>query len=317
MPLPDSTTPPRVLVIGSINMDLVARVPAIPRPGETLTGRSLDFIPGGKGANQAVAAARLGAQVSMAGRLGDDAFSATLREGLTAAGIDTTAVLSTPNTASGTAWISVADDGQNAITVIPGSNGAVTVEDVARWEAIIAASELLLLQLEIPVDAVAAAIRLARRHGVRTILDAAPVPVTPLPAECYDVDILTPNQVEAELLTGVPVDQLSSAMVASARLLDRGARQVVIKLGALGAWLTEGKSQGIHYPPFPITPVDTTAAGDAFTAALGVAWTAGLSPRQAVRYANAAGALATTRMGAQPSMPTRAELEAFLADAIA
>ncbi len=312
MPLPDSTTPPRVLVIGSINMDLVARVPAIPRPGETLTGRSLTFIPGGKGANQAVAAARLGAQVSMAGRLGDDAFSATLRHGLEATGIDTAAILSTPNTASGTAWISVADDGQNAITVIPGSNGLVTVEDVLGWEPIISASDLLLLQLEIPVDAVAAAIRLARRHGVRAILDVAPVPSAPLPAECYNVDVMTPNQLEAELLTGLCVDSVDAAQAAAARLRERGARRVVIKLGSLGAWLTDADSTGVHVPPYSITPVDTTAAGDAFTAALGVVWSGGDSLHNAVRYANAAGGLATTRIGAQPAMPTRTEVDEFV-----
>lgn len=307
--MPSDCVPPRVLVLGSINMDLVARVPAIPRAGETLTGRSLEYVPGGKGANQAVAAARLGADVRMCGRLGDDACSSTLREGLLSAGVDASLVLTTPNCASGVAWISVDDSGRNAITVIPGSNGRVTPADVRAWEPAIQATDLLLLQLEVPLDAVAAAVSMARRHGVRIVLDVAPVPGEPLPEELWTVDLLSPNQVEAEQLVGFPVESVESASEAARVLLDRGPQAVVIKLGALGAFAIDRSGLAAHVPALRIAPVDTTAAGDAFTAALGIAWAGGESLLEAVRWGCGAGAAAAMKPGAQPSMPTRAEID--------
>ncbi len=309
---PSNFVPPRVLVLGSINMDLVARVPTIPRAGETLTGRSLEYIPGGKGANQAVAAARLGTDVRMCGRLGDDAFSTTLRRELTSAGVDVAHVLTTPNCASGAAWISVDDDGRNAITVIPGSNGRVTPADVQAWEPAIQAADLLLLQLEVPLETVAAAVSLAQRHNVRVVLDVAPVSGEALPAELWQVDLLSPNQIEAELLVGFPVETVESAAKAARTLLDRGPRSVVIKLGALGAYVLNNDGVAAHVPAFEIVPVDTTAAGDAFTAALGIAWAGGQSLLEAVRWGCAAGAVAATKPGAQPSMPTHAEIDRLL-----
>ncbi|MBI1347468.1 ribokinase [bacterium] len=303
----------KVVVLGSINMDLVAHVPRIPRPGETLTGRSLSYVPGGKGANQAVAAARLGAHVQMLGRLGDDPFAATLRHGLQAAGVNTQQVLVTPDTASGLAWIGVADDGQNSITVIPGANGSVTPNDVSLWEPQIAAGEVLLMQLEVPPSTVAAAIAVARQHGVRVVLDAAPSPTEPLPAACWQVDLLSPNQTEAEQLLGRPVNSLMEAQAAAQQLLERGPQHVVIKLGELGAWLASREGLSQHIPPCPVSPVDTTAAGDAFTAAMSVEWALGQSLTDACRWACAAGALATLTSGAQPSMPTREQVVELIA----
>lgn len=304
-----SAVAPRIAVVGSINMDLVATVPRMPASGETLTGRALQFIPGGKGANQAVAAARLGAGVSMFGRLGDDAFATTLRDGLQANSVDETHVLNTTGVSSGVAWISVDDAGANAITVIPGSNGQVTPADIAQWSDAIVACDIILVQLEIPLPAVVAVVQLARQHKRPVILDVAPVPAEPLPDELWTVDVLSPNQTEAELLTEVVVDSVNAAKQAAAMLLDRGPKCVVLKLGALGA-LVAGQDRAPEYlPAYEITPVDTTAAGDAFTAALTVAMAEGRPLSEAARYGCAAGACAAQKFGAQPAMPTRDEVE--------
>ena len=306
--LPAPAQRPRVVVIGSINMDLVAEVPHIPAAGETLTGNSLSYIPGGKGANQAVAAARLGAEVRMCGRLGDDAFSATLRHGLTDNGIDATRVLTTAGTSSGVAWIHVDTAGRNSITVIPGSNGQVTPDDVRGWEDVIQAADVLLLQLEIPCDAVAEAVGLAQHHRVPVVLDLAPIPQQALPESLWSADILSPNQIEAAQLVGFPVTDLASATSAAQILLARGPRGVVIKLGELGALIATHDQPPLHIPALPVTPVDTTAAGDAFTAAFAVAWAETSSWQAAVEFACRAGAAATLTRGAQPSMPTRDQL---------
>jgi ribokinase len=289
-------------------MDLVARVPRIPSSGETLTGRDLQFITGGKGANQAVAAARLGATVSLFGRLGDDAFATTLRAGLRDNGVDDTHVLHTPGVSSGVAWISVDDAGANAITVIPGANGCVTADDVARWSAAIVACDVILLQLEIPLPAVAAVVQLARQHHRRVVLDVAPVPPEPLPDDLWLVDVLSPNQTEAELLTEVVVDSVNAAKQAAAMLLDRGPRSVVLKLGELGALIAERDGSPEYVPACPVTPVDTTAAGDAFTAAVGVVLAEGRALSEAARFGCAAGTCATLKLGAQPAMPSRADV---------
>jgi ribokinase len=296
---------PRIAVVGSINMDLVARVPRVPLSGETLTGRELQFIPGGKGANQAVAAARLGAAVSLFGRLGEDAFATTLRDGLKANGVDDTHVPNTAGVSSGVAWISVDDAGANAITVIPGANGCVTPDDIARWSAAIVACDVILLQLEIPLPAVAAVVQLARQHSRRVVLDVAPVPTAPLPDDLWAVDVLSPNQTEAELLTEVVVDSVNAAKQAAATLLDRGPRAVVLKLGELGALLAERDGVPEYVPTQRVTPVDTTAAGDAFTAAVAVALAEGRSLAEAARFGCAAGTCATLKFGAQPAMPSR------------
>lgn len=309
-----SAASPRIAVIGSINMDLVARVPRLPQTGETLTGHSLAFIPGGKGANQAVAAARLGAAVSLFGRLGDDAFAETLRAGLRSQSVDDSQVLNTSGVASGLAWIGVDDAGQNAITVIPGANGRVTPDDIASWSAAIVACDVILLQLEIPLAAVVAVIELARQHGRRVVLDVAPVPNEPLPVELFQVDVLSPNQTEAELLTEVVVDSVNAARQAAAMLLDRGPQAVVLKLGELGTLVAERDRPPEYVPAVRVTPVDTTAAGDAFTAAFAVGLAEGRTLVDAAHFGCAAGTLATLKLGAQPAMPSRAEVERWRSD---
>lgn len=304
--------PARIVVVGSINMDLVARVARLPNPGETVPARDLQFIPGGKGANQAVAAARMGAHITMIGRVGDDPFGQSLRNGLRAENINCDLVHVVTNCASGLAWIGVGDDGNNAITVVPGANGRLTPQDIDACEAVIAAADAVLLQLEIPLETAARAAELARRHRVSVILDSAPVPSQALPAALWTVNVLSPNQTEAESLTGIRVDSIPAAYQAAKVLRSRGAQQVVIKLGELGAvWLDENKHLG-HVPARKIQPVDTTAAGDAFTSAMTVALAEGQPLPMAVQWGCAAGTLAALKPGAQPAMPTRREVEAAL-----
>jgi len=301
------TRPPLIVVVGSINMDLVARMVHLPRPGETVSGESFQTISGGKGANQAVAASRLGARVVMIGRLGDDSFGTTLRQNLIAEGIDTDHVIETTGCSSGVALIGVESTGANAITVIPAANGRLSEDDVLSRRAIIAAANALIVQLETPIPTVAAALRIAKQHGVLSVLD--PAPAAPLPEALIQVDILSPNQSEAETLTGICVRDWDSAESAARELQRRGAKDVVIKLGSSGACLCshDGKVQRISAVSADI--VDTTAAGDAFTAALTVARCEGHSLADATRFGCLAGTLACTRFGAQPAMPTRAELE--------
>ena len=302
--------PPRnVFVIGSANIDLVTRVPRCPKPGESLIGSSFATITGGKGANQAVAAARLGARVTFAGCVGADAFGQMQRDALAAEGIGLDHLKTTPEAPTGTAIITVGDDGQNSIVVTPGANYALHPRDIAALAPALRAADALLLQLEVPLDTTAAALRLAREAGTLTILDAGPAQA--LPAELIALaDIISPNETEAHALTGVEVTDLASAERAAQRLLELGARAVVLKLGARGALLHTSNTTH-HAAPFTVTPVDTTAAGDAFTAALALRW--GTAPAaEVLRFANAVGALATTRHGAQPAMPTHDEVERFL-----
>lgn len=300
-------TSPRITVLGSINMDLVVRCQHLPRPGETIIAEDFREIPGGKGANQAVAAARLGASVSMIGRVGDDAFAGRLLETLRNEQIDTEAVLQTSDSASGVAIVAVEDSGENAILVVSGANARVSAADVAQHAERIRNSDVLLLQLEIPVETVLAAIRVARDAGVRVILDPAPVPGS-FPEPLLHVDALTPNRSEAAAILGRGVDSADDARAAAHELVQRGARQAVITLGAEGAVLSDGHSEQ-WVPPFPVKTVDTTAAGDAFAAALAVRWAETHSLTDAVRFASAAGALAASRAGAQPGMPRRPDVD--------
>jgi ribokinase len=303
---------PHVVVVGSVNMDLVVRVPHLPGPGQTLAADGLETIPGGKGANQAVAAARLGARVTMIGRVGDDAFGPRLRAGLEGEGVAVDHLLTTAGCSSGIALIGVETSGENAIIIVAGANGRLSPLDVQERESVIASADVLLVQLEVPSETVAAAVAVARRHGVRVILDPAPAPRGPLPEGLRAVDVLTPNQTEAQGLTGIGADDVSGARRAAALLLQSGARSVVVKLGALGALVSEGEGPGVCVPTPRVEAVDTTAAGDAFTAALAVGLAEGLPLPVAARLGCAAGTLAVTRFGAQPAMPTRAEVEAFL-----
>ncbi|HWQ13220.1 MAG TPA: ribokinase [Roseiflexaceae bacterium] len=298
-----------VVVFGSINMDLVVRTPRLPAPGETLTGHTFFTAPGGKGANQAVACARLGAPTRMVGRVGQDVFAPALRESLAAAGAEISGVLETPGP-SGVAVIAVDDAAENTIVVVPGANGTVGIEDVARLEAALAGARVLLLQLEVPVEAVLAAAQAARRRGVTVVLD--PAPARKLPPELYTAaDIITPNETETEVLTGVPVRDGAAAERAARELLARGVGRAVIKMGGRGVYSADSAG-GAHHPAFPVTPVDTVAAGDAFNGGLAAALCAGHPFDEALRWGLAAGAISVTRAGAQASMPTRAELLALL-----
>ena len=304
-----------ICVLGSINMDLVARAPHLPAPGETLTGHSFTTVPGGKGANQAVACARLGTHTRLVGRVGGDGFGDALLRSLQDYGVDTTHVTVDDAVSSGVALITVDDQAQNTIIVIPGANGRIGVPDLARLDQAFrdTSTSYLLLQLEVPLDAVVAAAGLARELGVGVILD--PAPAAPLPADLYTlVDILTPNESEAAALVGFPVHEVDAAEAAAEVLLQRGTRRVVIKMGALGAYAatTEG---GKFYPALPVTAVDTVAAGDAFNGALAVALAGGQSFEEALIWALAGGACAVTVAGAQPSMPDRDALLALLARA--
>ena len=302
---------PRIVIVGSINLDLVARVPKLPRPGETVLGREFKQVPGGKGANQAVAAALLGADVTMIGRVGDDLFGGQLIDALRQRGVRTDLVQPTAGTTSGLALIGVEGSGQNAIIVIGGANQRLSPDDVREREAAIAAADALLVQLEVPLETVAAALEIARRSGVFAVLD--PAPAANLPNALLAVDLISPNQTEAEALTGLVVRSASDAARAAAALHQQGVRQVVIKLGEQGALASEAGGEAIHVPAPAVTVVDTTAAGDAFTAALAVALIEGQPLALATRLACAAGSLATTREGAQDAMPMREDVERLLA----
>jgi ribokinase len=301
---------PKITVVGSLNMDLIVRTPRIPSPGETIIGSGFHTAPGGKGANQAVAAARLGAQVSMVGRVGKDEFAATLLENLKLANVNTQFVIQDPEASTGVALIEVDDSGENSIVVASGANMRVTSLDVDAAQEAISAADLLLLQLEIPLKTVLQAAVLAKRKNVTVILN--PAPARKLTSELLRlVDIIIPNETETALLTGLPVDSQSEIRVAASSLLTSGVKTIILTLGENGALLTqEGKSD--KFPAFQVNPVDTTAAGDAFVGGFAVALAEGKSVTEAIRWGNAAGALATTRLGAQPSLPIRQDVEIML-----
>lgn len=296
--------PPSIAVLGSANMDLVAYVATAPRRGETVTGRAFRTAPGGKGANQAVAAARSGGAVSMIGAVGGDVFGARLREALSGSGVDTDG-LRTVGAESGTAHIVVDDDGGNAIVVVPGANG--TVDGLAEGdEPRIAAAGALLLQLEIPLAGVLAGARAAHRHGVRVVL--TPAPARQLPPELLSVtDLLVPNEHEAELLTG------ESRPSAAADALLALVPEVVVTLGAAGSLYAARGAAPVHVPAPRVKAEDTTAAGDTFVGALAVALGEGRAMPEAMAWASAAAALSVQRPGAQASMPERAATDAFAA----
>ena len=297
-----------IVVVGSANVDLVTRVPRCPKPGESLIGSSFATIPGGKGANQAVAAARLGANTWFAGCVGDDAFGALQRRTLSDAGVDVTHLKVHESEPTGTAVILVADEGQNSIVVTPSANYGITPADIEQLEPVLREAGALLLQLEIPLDTVEAALDLAARLDVLSILDAGPAQKVHA-GIVGKARIVSPNETEAEAMTGIAVDSIESARAAADALHAMGAREVVVKLGEQGA-LYSGE-EVLHASPFRVNAVDTVAAGDAFTAALATVWRR-LPKQDVLRFANAAGALATTTPGAQPSMPTHAAVEAFL-----
>jgi ribokinase len=303
------TPAPQVVVFGSVNMDLVARVPRFPDAGETLIGDAFSTLPGGKGANQAVAAARLGVQVRMVGRVGQDAFGQALLSALRGQGVNTDGVAVVPGS-SGVAVIEVEAGGENRIVVIPGANGTAGTADLARLDAALDGAGVLLLQLEVPLPAVLAAARLAHARGVRVILD--PAPARALPAELYALtDLLTPNESETATLVGFPVRTAKDVAHAARELLSRGVREVLIKRGASGAFWMNGE-MARAFPAFPVRALDTVAAGDAFNGGLAAALGEGRPMTEAIRWASATGAISVTRPGAQSSLPSRAEVLALL-----
>ena len=301
--------PANVVVIGSLNMDLVTRAPRLPKGGETLIGHSFATVSGGKGANQAVAAARLGARVAMVGCVGNDDYGVQLREALLAEQIDCQAV-STVEDSSGVALIVVDDNSQNAIVIVAGANGAMTPAVIDRFDAVLQAADVIICQLEIPDATVGHAIKRARALGKTVILNPAPAS-RPLPADWFAaIDYLIPNESEASALSGLPVDSLQSAESAANQLIAMGAGKVIITLGAQGSLFANGKGFE-HFPAPKVQAVDTTAAGDTFVGGFAAALASGKSEAEAIRYGQVAAALSVTRAGAQPSIPTMSDVQAF------
>jgi ribokinase len=301
----------KLVVIGSSNTDMIVQVPRIPLPGETILGGQFQTAPGGKGANQAVAAARAGADVSLIACVGDDSFGREALAGFAADGIDCEHVVIDPAAPSGVAQIFVAADGENSIGVASGANACLTPAHIEQTAATIESANTVLLQLEIPLETVIRAAEIGAAAGCRVILN--PAPAQELPAELYPLlRIISPNETEAELLTGIAVKDESSAAAAASGLHDRGVDTVLITLGAAGVFLSTGASSKI-VPAHVVDVVDTTAAGDVFNGNLAAALCRDLKLEDALAYAQAAAALSVQRLGAQPSAPTRSSIDAFLA----
>jgi ribokinase len=310
--------PKPIVVIGSINMDLVCRTRRIPVAGETILGENLLTIPGGKGANQAVAAAKLGGDVHFIGRVGEDDFGTRLLTGLRQHNVNTRYVTVTEGVSSGCAMILVDKKGENTIVVAPGANARLGTEDIDRAKDLIATAGAVVMQLEIPVETVNHAISLCKELNVPTVLDPAPVPPRGLSKIMWGVDLLTPNMGEAEALLALTAmgrmhrTKSVDAKQIGADLLSRGPGSVVLKLGRKGAMVQARDGHIEQIKPFKFNVVDTTAAGDAFTGALAVGVASGWELSQSARFANAAGALTCITFGAQPSLPSREAVEKLL-----
>jgi ribokinase len=304
--------PVRICVVGSANMDLTFRTPRMPRVGETLAGSALHTGFGGKGANQAVMAARLGARVAFIARLGNDAFGQESLRHYRAEGIDTAFIRIDDQHSSGVAAILVDDSARNCILVVPGANAALSPVDVREAAPAIRSAHVVLGQLEVPLDTIVAAFQEARLTNVRTILN--PAPAMTLPDELLRLtDLCVPNETEIEALTGQRADSLNDAATAARILQQRGALAVLVTLGERGALLLEN-DEVVPIPAVSVKAVDPTGAGDAFIGSLAVFWAEGLSLREAARRANAVAALTVSRLGTQTAFPSRVEAEAFLAE---
>ena len=303
-----SSAVPVITVIGSINMDVVIRCESLPVPGQTILAKSSVEVCGGKGANQAVAAARAGGRVSMVGKVGSDTFADRLIDNLVDNQIDCS-FTTRERGASGIAVIAVEDSGQNSIMVVPGANALVSPSDVQAAKESILRSDVVLLQLEVPIETVAEAIRIAKTGDVPVILDPAPA-VTELPDKLLTVDLLCPNESEASAIFGQQVRTIEDATLAAKKFHELGASNVAITMGDQGTVLYDG-NQTKHVSAFACDAIDTTAAGDAFAGAFAVRWSETGCLETACRFANAAGALAASREGAQPSMATRAEIHSL------
>lgn len=300
----------KIAVVGSLVFDLVAKAERRPQKGESLLGEDFGMFPGGKGANQAVQAARLGSEVHLIGRVGNDYFGQCLIDSLKSAGVNTDFVLRDEETTTAVGCIVIDKDGDNSIVMVPQANMRVKREDVDKAKEYILGADVLLMQLEIPLSVVQYTAELAREKNIFTILN--PAPAKRLSEDILKLpNLLTPNEVEAEILTGEVITDLSSAEKAGRRLLAQGGKNVIITLGEKGSLLVS-KEETVHFPGYKISTVDTTAAGDAFNGALAVAIAEGFEIKAAIKFANAAGALSATKMGAQPSLPMREEVEEFL-----
>jgi ribokinase len=295
-----------IVVVGSINMDLVARTPRIALAGETLTGTGFETTPGGKGANQAVAAARLGYPVTMVGMVGEDVFGQALLDNLGHSGVDTSAVARVSGP-SGVAPIQVAADGQNSIIVVPGANGRVMPAYIYQHERLIRSAAMVLCQLELPIETVASTLEVCAAASVQVMLD--PAPAARLPETVWkQIAWFTPNETEAALYVGNDLPVKDSAK----QLLEKGVSGVVLKRGSEGAYVCVGDKDA-WVPAFAVKAIDTVGAGDCFNGAFAVALLEGLDPWRAARFASAAAAISVTRRGAQASMPSRSEVDEFLA----
>ncbi len=302
-----------IVVVGSINLDLVVGADRIPQVGETIIGNSFSTFYGGKGANQAVAAAKLGYPVSMVGNVGSDAFGTQLRNGLKDAGVDT-AYVNTVEGPSGVALITTGRRGENNIVVVPGANGQLTPKLLEKAATILERAGFLLAQLEIPLETVEYLAQFAERHNIPLMLDPAPARELPT-ALLRRVTWITPNETETQELLKTRIENGDQGNNAAAdRLLDRGVKNVLLKLGSRGCLIAQGTLAKEHIPAFPVDAVDTTAAGDAFNAGFAVGLMRGFTVARAAIFGSAAAAISVTRPGAQPSMPTLAEVQSFLTE---
>jgi ribokinase len=302
----------KLVVVGSLNIDLTMRVKSLPLQGETALANDFKITPGGKGANQALASARFGASVKMAGRVGQDQYGKRLLSSMKAGGVDVSHVIQDENVATGMALITVDNTGANTITVYPGANNCYAYEDVDALESVIADADAIIAQLEIPMRTVERAFAIARQHHVTTVLN--PSPVNSLSRDFLaKTDIIIPNEVEASSLCGCSVKSVDTAIQAAKQLVKMGSGMAIVTLGENGAVSADQKGV-FHVPAFPVSSVDSTGAGDAFVAAFTVALSEGVSVFDALRYGCAAGAIATTKIGAQSAVPTRKEVEQMVRD---
>lgn len=306
----------QIVVVGSINLDLVGSVERIPVPGETLTGFDFRTFHGGKGANQAVAAAKLGYPVSMVGRVGDDQFGSELKRGLRESGVNVKPVLTARKSSSGVACILTDRAGQNSIVVVPGANGGLSPRDVKANATLLRSAGIILCQLEIPLETVEFVAAIAQRFKVPLMLDPAPARELS-PALLRSVTYFTPNETEASTLCGRSHDELTIGNVAeyAAELIERGPANVIIKMGRTGAFFLSRNGDSFFQQGFVVPAVDSTAAGDAFNGGLAVALMRGKTLQDAAQYATAVAAVSVSRAGAQPSMPTHREVAVFLKSA--
>jgi len=305
---------PDVMVVGSLSMDLVLEVPRVPKVGETLAGYSFKTFVGGKGNNQALSAARAGATVAMLGKLGGDAYGEVVLATLKKNGINCENMLVDKSIGTGIANIWVGPTGENCIIIVANSNGKLSPEDVENASAVIIAAKTLLLQLEVPIETITKAAAVAKRGQAQVILNPAPAPPSgSLPVELLaNVDILLPNETEAEILTGIKPHDDESTEACAVKLLSLGPKAVIITLGERGAIMVRQSAAGLeklHVDSFPVKVLDSTAAGDAFCGALATKLARGASMEDAIRYGCAGGALACTKTGAEPSLPKAADLE--------